>query len=544
MRRFIPLAAAVTALAGLIVATTAVGVGQPSPTTPAAKTPRWVTHVARYSGGISGGVRAMLASDQARTGSAGAARARSGSPSGSPGNNVQMNDDSYPPLPQNETAVAYKTAHPQVAVAAANDYVSGGVVVMRTSDGGRSWLSIRITPQFTPTRDFCNGGDPSVAYSARDGAFYLAQLCFFRELPHSEVQVYKSTDNGATWNAGRTAAIAASNFDYKTGKEDDSIFNDKEYIAVDNNPTSPHYGRLYVSYTKFHMRPNGFSDYCPIQLAYTDDVPSANPALTTFTHVKVVPDARGDNGVGPSANQFSVPVVENDGTLDLLYALEECNTSLDHGFRMQKSSDGGNTFRRNPVTINKSGQWRDNPDLGDLLPNKSFRAPNTPSMAYSPASGKLVVVYQNYINKRQSGADISYQTSTDGGLTWSNTAPLSVAGGAAAPKDQFFPWVAADPAGHFYAIWLDNRLDPGNHMIQTFQATSIDNFASFDNSQISTQAWDPDLGFFTSGAFIGDYSGIAASSAAVYPVWTDGRDSAIAQTGIGETDIVTNIEVH
>ncbi len=387
-------------------------------------------------------------------------------------------------------------ADPLVAVAAANDYVSGGVVVMRTSDGGGSWLSTRITPQFLPTRDFCNGGDPSVAYSARDGAFYLAQLCFFRELPHSEVQVYKSIDNGATWNAGRTAAIAASNFNYKTGKEDDSVFNDKEYIAVDNNPTSPQYGRLYVTYTKFHMRPNGFSDYCPIQLAYTDDVPTSNPALTTFTHVKVVPDAPGDDGVGPSADQFSVPVIQNDGTLDILYSLEECNTSLDHGFRMQKSSDGGNTFLRRPVTINKAGQWRDNPDLGDLLPDKKFRAPNTPSMAYSPTTGNLVVAYQNYINKRTSGADISYQTSTDGGLTWSNTAPLSVvAGGSPAPNDQFFPWIAADPAGHFYAIWLDNRLDPGNRLIDTFQATSLDDFASFDNSRSA-----PRRGTRTSGS--------------------------------------------
>ena len=41
-----------------------------------------------------------------------------------------------------------------------------------------------------------------------------------------------------------------------------------------------------MTYTKFHMRPNGFSDYCPIQLAYTDDVPTSNPALTTFTHVE------------------------------------------------------------------------------------------------------------------------------------------------------------------------------------------------------------------------------------------------------------------
>jgi hypothetical protein len=27
------------------------------------------------------------------------------------------------------------------------------------------------------------------------------------------------------------------------------------------------------------------------------------------------------------------------------------------------------------------------------------------------------------------------------------------------------------------------------------------------------------------------------------PVWTDGRNSAIATTGIGETDIFTNVEI-
>jgi hypothetical protein len=35
---------------------------------------------------------------------------------------------------------------------------------------------------------------------------------------------------------------------------------------------------------------------------------------------------------------------------------------------------------------------------------------------------------------------------------------------------------------------------------------------------------------------------MAASNDWVYPVWTDGRDSAIAQAGIGETDIFTNVE--
>ena len=61
--------------------------------------------------------------------------------------------------------------------------------------------------------------------------------------------------------------------------------------------------------------------------------------------------------------------------------------------------------------------------------------------------------------------------------------------------------------------------------------------------RINSRSWNPDLGFFTSGAFIGDYNDIAASNRAVYPVWTDGRINAIERTGIGETDIFTNVEL-
>ena len=541
MRRFIPLAAAVTVLAGLIVATTAVGVGQPSPTTPAAKTPRWVTHVARYSGGISGGVRAMLASDQARTGSSGAAHARSGSPAGSPGNNVQMNDDSYPPLPQNETAVAYKTTHPQIAVAAANDYVSGGVVVMRTSNGGQSWSSTRITPQFFGTRDFCNGGDPGVAYSRRDGAFYLSQLCFFRALPYSEVHVYKSVDDGRTWTPGRQAAVAATN--YVNGQVDESIFNDKELIAVDNNSSSPHYGRIYVTYTKFHIQPDGFSDYCPLQLSYTDSIPTQNPALTSWSHTAIQPDNPGGDGTGSSANQFSDPVVESNGTLDVGFVSENCNDSFDPHLLFQRSTDGGQTFLANAVQIDKAGQYTDFDDGtgSDTIPPTHFRAPNTPSLAYSPRTGKLLFVYQNNINRPASAADISYQTSTDGGLTWSDASFLSTdSSGQPAANDQFFPWAASTESGRFYVIWFDRRLDPNNVRINTWQAVSGNDAASFSSAKISSLDWDPNDGFFTSGAFIGDYNALAASDQQVYPVWTDGRDNARGETGIGETDIFTD----
>lgn len=503
--------------------------------------PLWVTHVKKFPGGISNGVRAALDPG------AEAAQARHLAPTAAIGSavagNVQMNDDSYPPMPQNEESVAYSLDNPMIAVAGANDYVSGATVVMRTSDGGQSWQSTRVVPVFRPTSDICNGGDPALAYSRRDHAFYLAQLCFFRTQTPSEVQVYKSLDNGQTWSPGRRAAIAATNFDSGTGTVDESIFNDKEYIAVDNNPSSPHYGRLYVTYTKFHFDENGASDTCPIKLSYTDSVPSTNPSLAVWQHRDVVPDDLGSGGLGESADQFSVPVVEPDGTLDIAYVLEECNTSRDHGLRFQQSTDGGDTFLASPVRVNKGKSWVDNPNASDLIPNTNFRTPNTIALAVSPTTGTLAFVYTNYKRGKGNG-DIEVSLSHDHGATWSSPVKVSVtASGGLAPRNQFFPWIAVDEAGTFYAIWLDRRTDPGNHDITTFQGVSTDDGNTWTNTQIGAALWNPDEAFFTSGAFIGDYSGLAANTTAVYAAWTDGQANAFDETGIGESDVFTSVQI-
>jgi hypothetical protein len=257
----------------------------------------------------------------------------------------------------------------------------------------------------------------------------------------------------------------------------------------------------------------------------------------------VVPDNPSDKGVGESSDQFSDPLVESNGALDVAYVIEECNTSLDHGLRFQKSTDGGKTFLASPVVVDKPGLWKDNPNVSDLIPNTAFRTPNTVAIAYSQPTGTLAFIYTNYIRGRANG-DVDASRSTDGGFTWSDPIPVSVtAGGQPAPKNQFFPWIATDPSGRFHAIWLDRRLDPNNHDINTFQGLSTDDGATWTNTLISTRSWNPDQGFFTSGAFIGDYSGLAANDQAVYPVWTDGRNTAFSRTGIGETDIFTNVEI-
>ena len=122
-------------------------------------------------------------------------------------------------------------------------------------------------------------------------------------MPFSEVQLFKSVDNGKTWTPGRQAARVVTNFDYANGTVDESVFHDKEYLTVDNHPSSPHYGRIYATWTKFHIAADGSSDFCPIQVASTDSVPTTNPLLATFAPASVVPDAPGSGGLGDPSNQ-------------------------------------------------------------------------------------------------------------------------------------------------------------------------------------------------------------------------------------------------
>src|SRR5204862_72626 len=85
-------------------------------------------------------------------------------------------------------------------------------------------------------------------------------------------------------------------------------------------PGSRYFGRLYVTYTKFHMTGGSYarSDYCPVQAAYTDAIPTADPAASSWGHTAIVPDAPGAKGTGSSANQFSTPLVDDQGALDVI----------------------------------------------------------------------------------------------------------------------------------------------------------------------------------------------------------------------------------
>ena len=315
------------------------------------------------------------------------------------------------------------------------------------------------------------------------------------------------------------------------GSIDDSVFYDKELLAVDNNANSSHYGRLYVTFIKFHLLSDGSSDYCPAQIAFTDNVDADNNGIlsdTTWTRRGINPDTPGAGGLGPSANQWATPVIGDNGSVDVAY----------RGLRFKRSTNGGASWPSNPKVIDQPGQFADNPDPADHLPNKNARIPISLSLAFNPVSNQLGLVYQNNVDAANSGADITFQSSSNNGNTWSNIQYVSVQvdGTTPAPHDQFFPSIQADPgSAGWHVMFYDNRNDASNTLIETFLAEPSG--GGWANTDISTVAWNPNLAFFASGSFIGDYSGLAEAPGFEYPIWADGRNSPGPPKG--QTDIFT-----
>lgn len=490
------------------------------------RAPAWVRHVDHFPGGISNDPRAVARMDRTSPTTRGATP-RASIPSVR-GTNRPINADSTPKVWQYEPVVALNPEHPLIAVAVSRDYVDGGFWFGRTHDGGRHWSSRFQSPESLGGFTKCFGADPRLAYSRRDRAFYVTTLCFKLEDGLSELLLWKSADNGRTWTPGNTGAIVASNV-RPDGSIDASVFHDAGNVAVDNDPSSPHYGRIYVTSTAYHLRADGSASSCPLELAHSDRVPTQAPFQSTWKTVQI----------SATHTAYAAPIVDDRGGLDLAWAEEGCNVNVDRSLRFARSTDGGRTFTRT-IQITKPGQFRDNPDPGSTLAGSGLAAGVSPSLVYDPSRRTLDYVYQNNIHAATSGADISFQQSADFGATWSNARPISTtADRRPARNDQFFSALAVDEQGTLTAIWFDSRRDPANHLIDTFQGVSRDGGKTWRNRRISDTSWNPDdLGFFA--GFIGDYIGLASSRHVTYPLWPDARNGAAAP--FGDSDIFTQLE--
>ena len=135
------------------------------------------------------------------------------------------------------------------------------------------------------------------------------------------------------------------------GPANSAIFFDKEWLTVDNNPSSPFYGRAYLTVSRFLNGLHGSYAESPIYFAFSDDggltwsqpkeISGSSP-LCSFQSSGAANECDEDS--------FSIPEVATDGTLYVHYANAqnedewEVPEDFDQQVMVIRSSNGGQSF--------------------------------------------------------------------------------------------------------------------------------------------------------------------------------------------------------
>jgi hypothetical protein len=353
----------------------------------------------------------------------------------------------------------------------------------RSTDGGATWTDGGALPNSLAG----DAGDPVLARDNTSGRIYFATLGF---TDGNVIQVFRSTDNGATWLAPVNGTPGGAS-------------EDKEWITVDNFPGSGN-GNVYLVARNFGAG-NGI-----YFTRSTDGGATFGPSGGTF----IVSGMQG----------AFVTVSPNHSVHVFWYA----GSTL----QVRESTDQGLTFGA-PITVafGLVGGVNGNLGLTGLRQGTAsfspFRSNEFPHAAVNPSSGNIYVTYDNK-GAGTDKADIFFVQSTDGGATWS--APTKVNDDATA-TDQWQPTVVVSPTGDKLGIFYYSRQeDPANNnlfkrygRIATVSGGTVTFAPSF---AVSDTASLPEFGrdSVVNSVYMGDYDQVYATSDAFHVVWSDNRN--------------------
>lgn len=414
------------------------------------------------------------------------------------------------PFP-NEPSVAQSSDNPNYVVVAAQAYVdsSGNCDdshpwVFYSHDGGQHWHE-EIMPGLTAG---LAGGDVSVVYDAKHHVFVYSFLQFSRSTSADSVNAASSAD-GASW------------FDLTTLDSNPGTL-DKVMTTVNQDPSSPDYGRVLVAWRDDAVGQNAFID------AYTDN--GGSSWTGSSDSINIVPDC--GNGVSPAF----------DANGDAMAAWYDCNGGPD--IEEQLSTNGGASWTQpNNTVISGVTDIGSNGPGGACSLNfggSSFRCNSFPSLAGDPNSADaggsaFFVVFANWESTTQGGqtANVSQLrglSTVNAGSNWNGGSCCGFDYMAFKDfGDKFFPWAAFSPGGRLNVGYSDREgsASSGNPNGLSFnegQAEASSLTALRSDSYVAYTA-DGTLGNPGSLTFIGDYSGIESQDENfdTFPVWTDLR---------------------
>lgn len=442
-------------------------------------------------------------------------------------------DAVFPTNTQNEPAIAVNPLDPTRLVAGANDEqrqprcgpgpLRGDVAasdcslvpgvgssgIYLSDDGGLHWENIGLLDdQGTwAGTGVVSTGDPVLAYGPRpdgdggftydDGAraYYSTSATIPGEAGVEYVVVSYSDDDGRTWSR---PVIGSST-------SDAARFDDKSWITVDDDPASPHFGNVYLSWADVSASTSGDGGTGPVMVSVSTDGGASFGARTRLSPAPGVDSGDGRRGMSSATGpDGSVYVAFTQGSTQVVVV----------------SRDGGGSWTE-PTSI---GPVR---TIDDPIPGADFRTDSVPVVAADPRAGSTTV-HAAWTTRTAEGGRVVVATSSDGGRTWSDPGTVSGAGQGYA----FLPAVDVAPDGRVDLGFLGlTTTDPttfgvGNAAVDAWYLSSPDGRSWSTPTEVSTASSDPAASARSSLArqFWGDHTTLASSADTVWFGFTDSRD--------------------
>ena len=300
-----------------------------------------------------------------------------------------------PVAPDNEMAIAVHPTNPNLVLAGSNDYqitFLGATSILQvpsgfflSQDGGGTWIDGEL-----PLKGDLGGGDPVPGFDVKHNQMVFASLSFvcgqFAPVcSRGNIMFARSPLDRLTGSSSDTVEwedkVIANGNSSDVGAQ--QIFLDKEWMAVDNNPSSPNYGNIYITFSAFRIE-KGVYDESPIMFVKSEDggqswtlpveISGRNPAYCTWQDDQDdTVDRNGPNSTQATAegpddpfacdqDQFSIPAVAPNGDLYIQFdneqnlAAYELPQRYDSQVMFVKSTDGGDTFAgEQPTAANQAG---------------------------------------------------------------------------------------------------------------------------------------------------------------------------------------------
>jgi hypothetical protein len=405
--------------------------------------------------------------------------------------NIQVTHDVNPNNARSESSLVVNPNDPTQVVAASKKFnniqtYDFTLATEYSTDGGLSWHE--SAPLSMP--GFTVMTDPTLAWDDT-GNVFLVGLAGHNP-PTWEtlgIVVYKSSDGGQTWSAPKKI--------HQDGSDD------KQWVAGDTNPASPHHGNVYAVWDG----PGGivFARTRDHGATWIGPGSGSTPAVGAIISGSVYPEIN----------------VSDDGTI---YVASIGGNEIS----LHRSTDGGDTFTATtPPATGISSLQVDLTYIGDfpVFPGGTFRVLTDPTAC---AYGKTVTVA--WADYREGVSRIYFARSTDGGDSWTtgaSGAPL-LTGPLRSDLQHFHPQIITDSRGTIGCSFYEFGPKPTAYLIDVLLAQSFDGGASFDRLTVTDRPWDPAVAAPWSHGdsaltFIGDYFGLDAGPKGFHPLWTDTR---------------------